>query len=44
MFIGQQAGTLSVFCKRQGCEMKWKQIFNIQLYIVVFIYVGFPAF
>lgn len=44
LFIDQQAGTLSMFCKYQGCEMKWKQIFNIELFTVVYIYVGFPAF
>lgn len=42
LFIDQRAGTLSMFCKRQGYE-KWKQIFNIKLCIVVLVYVGFPA-
>lgn len=44
LFIDQQAGTLSMFCKHQGCEMKWKQIFNIKLLIVVLVCMGCPAF
>lgn len=43
-FIYQQAGTLCMFCKRQSCEIKWKQIFNIKLIVVVLVYIGFPAF